>query len=98
MSQLKRKYKPSLWWLAVAPVVFLLGVGGAAYAQPWGLTLDSESLWNHVERGSISSVWLTEGGAEGAGRATMGAVVACMLSILVADYILAAVLFQILFA
>lgn len=39
----------------------------------------------------------TEGGAEGVGRATMGAVVACMLSILVADYILAAVLFQILF-
>jgi hypothetical protein len=28
MSQPKRKYKPSLWWLAVAPVVFLLGVGG----------------------------------------------------------------------
>ena len=40
----------------------------------------------------------TEGGAEGVGRATMGAVVACMLSILVADYILAAVLSQILFA
>jgi len=28
MSEVKRKYKPSLWWLAVAPVIFLLGVGG----------------------------------------------------------------------
>jgi phospholipid/cholesterol/gamma-HCH transport system permease protein len=39
----------------------------------------------------------TEGGAEGVGRATMGAVVACMLSVLVADYLLAALLFQVLF-
>ncbi len=40
----------------------------------------------------------TEGGAEGVGKATMSAVVASMLSILVADYIMAAVLFQVIFA
>jgi phospholipid/cholesterol/gamma-HCH transport system permease protein len=39
----------------------------------------------------------TEGGAEGVGRATMTAVVGSCLSVLVADYILAIVLFQIIF-
>jgi phospholipid/cholesterol/gamma-HCH transport system permease protein len=39
----------------------------------------------------------TRGGAEGVGRATMGAVVSSCLSVLVADYFLAAVLFQIIF-
>lgn len=40
----------------------------------------------------------TEGGAEGVGKATMSAVVTSMLAILVADYIMAAVLFQVIFA
>jgi phospholipid/cholesterol/gamma-HCH transport system permease protein len=39
----------------------------------------------------------TQGGAEGVGRATMNAVVASCLSVLVADYLLAALLFQVLF-
>ena len=39
----------------------------------------------------------TEGGAEGVGRATMTAVVGSCLSVLVADYLLAAVLFQVIF-
>jgi phospholipid/cholesterol/gamma-HCH transport system permease protein len=39
----------------------------------------------------------TEGGAEGVGRSTMTAVVASCLSILVADYVLAVALFQVIF-
>ncbi len=39
----------------------------------------------------------TKGGAEGVGRATMTAVVGSCLSVLVADYLLALVLFQIIF-
>jgi phospholipid/cholesterol/gamma-HCH transport system permease protein len=39
----------------------------------------------------------TEGGAEGVGKATMTAVVGSCLSVLVADYLLAIVLFQIIF-
>jgi phospholipid/cholesterol/gamma-HCH transport system permease protein len=39
----------------------------------------------------------TRGGAEGVGQATMNAVVASCLSILVADYFLAAALFQVVF-
>ena len=39
----------------------------------------------------------TEGGAEGVGRSTMTAVVGSCLSVLVADYLLAIVLFQIIF-
>jgi phospholipid/cholesterol/gamma-HCH transport system permease protein len=39
----------------------------------------------------------TQGGAEGVGRATMNAVVASCLSVLVADYLLAALLFQVIF-
>lgn len=39
----------------------------------------------------------TQGGAEGVGRATMTAVVGSCLSVLVADYLLAIVLFQIIF-
>ncbi len=39
----------------------------------------------------------TEGGAEGVGNSTMKAVVASCLSILIADYFLATILFQVLF-
>ncbi|MGD9549087.1 MAG: MlaE family ABC transporter permease [Candidatus Krumholzibacteriia bacterium] len=39
----------------------------------------------------------TEGGAEGVGKATMTAVVGSCLSVLVADYLLAIILFQIVF-
>jgi phospholipid/cholesterol/gamma-HCH transport system permease protein len=39
----------------------------------------------------------TQGGAEGVGRATMTAVVGNCLSVLVADYVLAIILFQIIF-
>ncbi len=39
----------------------------------------------------------TQGGAEGVGRATMTAVVGSCLSVLVADYLLAIILFQIIF-
>jgi len=49
---------------------------------------------------SLSGIYFgfnTTGGAEGVGRATMTAVVGSCLSILVADYLLAIVLFQIVF-
>jgi len=49
---------------------------------------------------SLSGIYFgfnTQGGAEGVGRATMTAVVGSCLSILVADYLLAIVLFQIIF-
>jgi len=49
----------------VAAVFVLLGVGGAAYAQPWGRTLDTADFWSHIERGSITGVWLTEERMEG---------------------------------
>ena len=39
----------------------------------------------------------TQGGAEGVGRSTMTAVVGSCLSVLVADYFLAIILFQIIF-
>jgi len=39
----------------------------------------------------------TRGGAEGVGKATMTAVVGSCLSVLVADYLLAIILFQIIF-
>jgi len=39
----------------------------------------------------------TKGGAEGVGKGTMTAVVGSCLSILVADYLLAIILFQIIF-
>jgi phospholipid/cholesterol/gamma-HCH transport system permease protein len=49
---------------------------------------------------SLSGIFFgfnTQGGAEGVGRATMTAVVGSCLSVLVADYILAIILFQIIF-
>lgn len=49
---------------------------------------------------SLSGIYFgfnTQGGAEGVGKATMTAVVGSCLSVLVADYILAIILFQILF-
>jgi len=45
----------------------------------------------------IYNGFATKGGAEGVGRATMTAVVGSCLSILVADYFLAIILFQIIF-
>ncbi len=49
----------------VAALVLLAAVGGTAFAQPWGRTLDIERFWGHVGGGGISSVWVTEGGIEG---------------------------------
>jgi phospholipid/cholesterol/gamma-HCH transport system permease protein len=49
---------------------------------------------------SLSGIYFgfnTQGGAEGVGRATMTAVVGSCLSVLVADYLLAIILFQIIF-
>ncbi len=49
---------------------------------------------------SLSGIYFgfnTQGGAEGVGRATMTAVVASCLSVLVGDYLLAIILFQIIF-
>ena len=49
---------------------------------------------------SLSGIYFgfnTSGGAEGVGRATMTAVVGSCLSVLVADYLLAIILFQIIF-
>ena len=50
-----------------------------------------------IAMAGIYSGFNTQGGAEGVGRATMTAVVGSCLSILVADYLLAAILFQIIF-
>ncbi|NND83996.1 MAG: serine/threonine protein kinase, partial [Acidimicrobiia bacterium] len=49
----------------VAGVVLLLAAGAVGYGQPWGRTLDRDALLAHVERGTISQVYLTEGGLEG---------------------------------
>jgi len=57
--------KSRSWGRMFAAGIVILGGGGAAFAQPWGRTLDDAALWRLVERGSISSVWFTEGGAEG---------------------------------
>jgi len=48
-----------------AAVIVLVGSGAAAYAQPWGRTLDRNTLMTQVERGSVSEVYFTEGGLEG---------------------------------
>ena len=49
----------------VAATVLLLAAGAVGYAQPWGRTLDREALLAHVDRGTVSEVYLTEGGLEG---------------------------------
>lgn len=49
----------------VAAAIVLVGAGGAAWAQPWGRTLDPDALATQVESGAVSDIWLTENGAEG---------------------------------
>ncbi len=49
-----------------AAAMALVAVGGAAaWAQPWGRTLDSDTLLTHIRSGAIPSVWVTEDGLEG---------------------------------
>jgi hypothetical protein len=50
-------------WAALALLV--LGGGATAWAQPWGRTLDVDTLLAHVRSGSIGSVWFNETGVEG---------------------------------
>jgi eukaryotic-like serine/threonine-protein kinase len=49
----------------VTALIGVIALGAAAYAQPWGRTLDDDTFWKLVDRASISSVWLTDGGIEG---------------------------------
>ena len=59
-----RKKSRGLGRLVVGTII-LVGIAATVYAQPWGRTLDMDGFWSHVDRGTISSVWLTDGGIEG---------------------------------
>jgi len=48
-----------------AMLVLALGLAGAAYAQPWGRTLDEPELQALIDRGRVTDVWITEDGVEG---------------------------------
>ena len=49
----------------IAAVVIMIAAAATAYAQPWGRSLDQTTLFDYVDRGVISAVWLTDGGLEG---------------------------------
>jgi hypothetical protein len=49
----------------VAATVILVALGAVAFAQPWGRTLDAETLVAKASSGSIPAVWVTDGGIEG---------------------------------
>ena len=51
---------------AMVALVLVLAAGGAtAWAQPWGRTLDADTLVARARAGNIPSVWFNEGGVEG---------------------------------
>ena len=64
----------------VAAIIVLVAGAATAYAQPWGRTLDTNGFWARVTQGSISSVWLTDGGAEGGIQVVPIAAAASMLT------------------
>lgn len=49
----------------VLALLALVGLGGAWYAQPWGRTVDRTALNGLIERGAVTSAWVTDGGFEG---------------------------------
>lgn len=49
----------------VAAMALVAGLGAAGYAQPWGRTLDRTALAALIQSGSVTSVWVTDGGLEG---------------------------------
>ena len=83
--------------------VLLLEINEATFFDRIDAYVKSEDLWNGIVKaaafGIIISVvgcrkgFLTEGGAEGVGRATTQAVVVSSVSILIADYFLTALMF-----
>jgi len=91
-------YVVSVMTLGVSSGVFIEGLqmfykhsdllGGLAKAFVFGGIIGMSGIYNGFN---------TEGGAEGVGKAVMTAVVGSALSVLVADYLLAILLFQILF-
>lgn len=91
-------YLASVVTLDVSSGVFIEGLqmfykhsdlmGGLIKSFVFGAIISLSGIYNGFN---------TQGGAEGVGRATMTAVVGSCLSILVADYLLAIILFQIVF-
>lgn len=59
-----RKKKSRMGGLVVAFIVLAAG-GVTAWAQPWGRTMDTDGLLAMVRSGTVSGVWLTDGGIEG---------------------------------
>ncbi len=78
-----------------------------AYFDQTMQALSVDDVMHGVSKSAIFGILITvvgvvdgssvKGGAEGVGRATMMAVVGSCLSVLVADYFLAIILFQIIF-
>jgi len=91
-------YTISVMTLDISSGVFIEGLqlfykhsdilGGLIKAVVFGAIIALSGIFNGFQ---------TRGGAEGVGRSTMTAVVASCLSVLVADYFLAIILFQIIF-
>lgn len=48
-----------------AAVVLLAAIGGTAWAQPWGRSLDIDGVTALAQRGAVTQAWLMEGGVEG---------------------------------
>ena len=48
-----------------AGLLLLAAAGATAFAQPWGRTMDETALFNAVDAGSVSAVWVVDGGVEG---------------------------------
>ncbi len=51
--------------MAVAAMLLLVAGGATAWAQPWGRTLDTETLVARAQAGSVPGVWFNEAGVEG---------------------------------
>ena len=82
----------------MTPYMFVEGIRAYFYLHDWWAGLCKAFFFGAVIALSGSYYGLRAGGgAEGVGKATMNAVVANCLMILVIDYFLAAVLFQVLF-
>ena len=84
--------------------VHVLGANSVVYIRMTTEYVELNDVYGGLIKSSVFGViislvscykgFYTEGGAEGVGRATTGAVVLSMMSILIADYFLAALLFR----
>jgi phospholipid/cholesterol/gamma-HCH transport system permease protein len=83
--------------------VLLLEINEATFFDRIDAYIKTEDLWNGITKAAVFGIiiavvgcrrgLLTQGGAEGVGRATTQAVVISSVSILVADYFLTALMF-----